>query len=246
MIFLRSLVRGSKHPPSHYLLDKSLQSSGSKCAEFDFGCSSVFFMLDHSCLVSTVRLLTYLLSRGDVKKYRKSDSLRSSLSGPMSLSSAAPPCGFLRSSSTSCATTSPCRLTASSTSRWDSLCSVVQISILHPVKILRAVLPLCVQPSVRKGVLPSMLEEILETRIMVKQSMKSYKQDKALMRLLDARQLGLKLIANVTFGYTAANYSGRMPSVEVGEPELGALVLSVQSRRFGGVKNRRHLFSLGC
>lgn len=45
--------------------------------------------------------------------------------------------------------------------------------------------------------------------------MKMYKQDKTLMRLLDARQLGLKLIANVTFGYTAANYSGRMPSVEV-------------------------------
>ncbi|XP_020492360.3 DNA polymerase zeta catalytic subunit [Labrus bergylta] len=74
-----------------------------------------------------------------------------------------------------------------------------------------------VKSSVRKGVLPCMLEEILNTRIMVKQSMKTYKQDKALMRLLDARQLGLKLIANVTFGYTAANYSGRMPSVEVGD-----------------------------
>lgn len=74
-----------------------------------------------------------------------------------------------------------------------------------------------VKSSVRKGVLPSMLEEILKTRFMVKQSMKTYKQDKALMRLLDARQLGLKLIANVTFGYTAANYSGRMPSVEVGD-----------------------------
>ncbi|XP_068432657.1 DNA polymerase zeta catalytic subunit [Clinocottus analis] len=74
-----------------------------------------------------------------------------------------------------------------------------------------------VKSSVRKGVLPSMLAEILNTRIMVKQSMKAYKQDKTLMRLLDARQLGLKLIANVTFGYTAANYSGRMPSVEVGD-----------------------------
>ncbi|XP_077408333.1 DNA polymerase zeta catalytic subunit isoform X2 [Vanacampus margaritifer] len=74
-----------------------------------------------------------------------------------------------------------------------------------------------VKSSVRKGVLPSMLEEILNTRIMVKQSMKTYKQEKALMKLLDARQLGLKLIANVTFGYTAANYSGRMPSVEVGD-----------------------------
>uniref|UniRef100_A0A7N6AHQ1 DNA polymerase zeta catalytic subunit n=1 Tax=Anabas testudineus TaxID=64144 RepID=A0A7N6AHQ1_ANATE len=74
-----------------------------------------------------------------------------------------------------------------------------------------------VKSSVRKGVLPSMLEEILNTRIMVKQSMKFYKHDKALMRLLHARQLGLKLIANVTFGYTSANYSGRMPSVEVGD-----------------------------
>uniref|UniRef100_A0A7N9ANJ2 DNA polymerase zeta catalytic subunit n=1 Tax=Mastacembelus armatus TaxID=205130 RepID=A0A7N9ANJ2_9TELE len=74
-----------------------------------------------------------------------------------------------------------------------------------------------VKATVRKGVLPSMLEEILNTRIMVKQSMKTYKQDKSLMKLLDARQLGLKLIANVTFGYTAASYSGRMPSVEVGD-----------------------------
>ena len=36
-----------------------------------------------------------------------------------------------------------------------------------------------------------------------------------LERLLHARQLGLKLIANVTFGYTSANFSGRMPCVEV-------------------------------
>ncbi|KAK0142555.1 DNA polymerase zeta catalytic subunit [Merluccius polli] len=74
-----------------------------------------------------------------------------------------------------------------------------------------------VKSSVRKGVLPSMLEEILRTRVMVKCSMKTYQQDKALLRLLHARQLGLKLIANFTFGYAAANYSGRMPNVEVGD-----------------------------
>ncbi|KAM4771033.1 DNA polymerase zeta catalytic subunit [Rhinophrynus dorsalis] len=74
-----------------------------------------------------------------------------------------------------------------------------------------------VKASVRRGVLPRMLEEILKTRIMVKQSMKEYKHDKGLTRLLDARQLGLKLIANVTFGYTAASFSGRMPCVEVGD-----------------------------
>uniref|UniRef100_A0A8C7DK18 DNA polymerase zeta catalytic subunit n=1 Tax=Oncorhynchus kisutch TaxID=8019 RepID=A0A8C7DK18_ONCKI len=71
-----------------------------------------------------------------------------------------------------------------------------------------------VKPTVRKGVLPSMLEEILNMWFMVKRSMKTYKQDKTLMRLLDARQLGLKLIAN---GYAAANCSGHMPSVEVGD-----------------------------
>ncbi|XP_044147686.1 DNA polymerase zeta catalytic subunit [Bufo gargarizans] len=74
-----------------------------------------------------------------------------------------------------------------------------------------------VKAPVRKGVLPRMLEEILNTRIMVKQSMKQYKEDRSLTRLLDARQLGLKLIANVTFGYTAASFSGRMPCVEIGD-----------------------------
>ncbi|XP_025040532.2 DNA polymerase zeta catalytic subunit isoform X2 [Pelodiscus sinensis] len=74
-----------------------------------------------------------------------------------------------------------------------------------------------VKPSVRKGVLPRMLEEILKTRIMVKQSIKAYKHDKAVTRMLEARQLGLKLIANVTFGYTSANFSGRMPCIEVGD-----------------------------
>ena len=38
---------------------------------------------------------------------------------------------------------------------------------------------------------------------------------KALHRMLDHRQLGLKLIANVTYGYTSANFSGRMPCIEV-------------------------------
>uniref|UniRef100_A0A8C4RXU1 DNA polymerase zeta catalytic subunit n=1 Tax=Erpetoichthys calabaricus TaxID=27687 RepID=A0A8C4RXU1_ERPCA len=62
-----------------------------------------------------------------------------------------------------------------------------------------------------------MLEDILNTRIMVKQSMKAYKNDRAITRMLDARQLGLKLISNVTYGYTAANFSGRMPCSEVGD-----------------------------
>ncbi|KAH3835832.1 hypothetical protein DPMN_109198 [Dreissena polymorpha] len=70
---------------------------------------------------------------------------------------------------------------------------------------------------VKRGVLPIMVEEILNTRLMVKKAMGSYKDDKTLSRMLNARQLGLKLIANVTYGYTAANFSGRMPCIEVGD-----------------------------
>ena len=51
----------------------------------------------------------------------------------------------------------------------------------------------------------------------VKQSMKEYEGDTTLRRVFESRQLGLKLIANVTYGYTSANFSGRMPCVEVGD-----------------------------
>lgn len=74
-----------------------------------------------------------------------------------------------------------------------------------------------VPSSVRRGILPQMLEEILNTRIMVKRMMKEYKDDTSLQRVLHSRQLGLKLIANVTYGYTSANYSGRMPCSEIGD-----------------------------
>ncbi|XP_058061131.1 DNA polymerase zeta catalytic subunit [Anopheles bellator] len=74
-----------------------------------------------------------------------------------------------------------------------------------------------VKSAVREGVLPRMLSEILNTRLMVKKSMKLHKDNSILQRVLHSRQLGLKLIANVTYGYTAANFSGRMPCVEIGD-----------------------------
>lgn len=74
-----------------------------------------------------------------------------------------------------------------------------------------------VSAKIRQGILPRMLKEILETRLMVKASMKGNKDNKILQRVLHSRQLGLKLIANVTYGYTAANFSGRMPCSEVAD-----------------------------
>lgn len=73
------------------------------------------------------------------------------------------------------------------------------------------------KPEIRKSLLAKMLGEILETRVMVKSGMKIDKDDKALQRLLNNRQLALKLIANVTYGYTSASFSGRMPCSEIAD-----------------------------
>ncbi|KAH8834549.1 hypothetical protein DL96DRAFT_1580914 [Flagelloscypha sp. PMI_526] len=74
-----------------------------------------------------------------------------------------------------------------------------------------------VKKEVRQGLLGRMLIEILDTRVMVKSAMKGAGDDKTLKRILDARQLGLKFIANVTYGYTGATFSGRMPAVEIAD-----------------------------
>ncbi|KAK0112200.1 DNA polymerase zeta [Cadophora gregata f. sp. sojae] len=73
------------------------------------------------------------------------------------------------------------------------------------------------KPEIRKSLLAKMLGEILETRVMVKSGMKVDEDDRALQRLLNNRQLALKLIANVTYGYTSASFSGRMPCSEIAD-----------------------------
>ncbi|KAF8216234.1 hypothetical protein K438DRAFT_1901886 [Mycena galopus ATCC 62051] len=100
-----------------------------------------------------------------------------------------------------------------------------------------------VKKEVRQGLLGRMLIELLETRVMVKQAMKGVKGDKALRRILDARQLGLKYIANVTYGYTSATFSGRMPAVEIadsivqsGRETLEKAIMTINSTEKWGAK----------
>ena len=72
----------------------------------------------------------------------------------------------------------------------------------------------------RAGLLPRMLEEMLSLRQMIKRVMKDYKtkpECAVLCRVLEARQLAVKLLANVTYGYTGAGFSGRMPMAEVAD-----------------------------
>ncbi|PHJ25058.1 dna polymerase family b protein, partial [Cystoisospora suis] len=72
---------------------------------------------------------------------------------------------------------------------------------------------------VRRGIFPQVLSDILQTRIMVKQAMKKYKGkvDENLLRLLNYRQYGLKMIANVSYGYTAASFTGHMPCADIAD-----------------------------
>ena len=74
----------------------------------------------------------------------------------------------------------------------------------------------------REGILPMMLKELLATRQMIKRSMKMWSAKsnvghRVLLRVLDARQLALKMLSNVTYGYISAGYSGRMPMAEVAD-----------------------------
>jgi DNA polymerase zeta len=69
--------------------------------------------------------------------------------------------------------------------------------------------------AVRKSLLAKMLEDILDTRFMVKSTMKYL--DSNMKQLYNNRQLALKLTANVTYGYTSASFSGRMPCSDIAD-----------------------------
>lgn len=74
-----------------------------------------------------------------------------------------------------------------------------------------------VKSHVRKSILAKMLEEILNIRIKTKSVMKLFKDDTELTKLYNARQIALKLIANVTYGYASATFSGRMPNSDIAD-----------------------------
>ena len=84
-----------------------------------------------------------------------------------------------------------------------------------------------VHPFTRRGVLPSILEEVIGARLLIKSTMKAVNRDpsrfaphleggvSAWLRRQNYRQFALKMVANVSYGYTGASFSGRMPCPEV-------------------------------
>ena len=68
-----------------------------------------------------------------------------------------------------------------------------------------------VSESVVRGVLPQVLDEMLSTRAMLKKASKEYKKrvdglSPSILRQLEARQLALKYVANVTYGETLSGF----------------------------------------
>lgn len=75
-----------------------------------------------------------------------------------------------------------------------------------------------VKENIRKSTLSKMLNEILDLRVMVKNTISELDHDnESLKRRLNNQQLALKLLANVTYGYTSASFSGRMPCSELSD-----------------------------
>lgn len=73
-----------------------------------------------------------------------------------------------------------------------------------------------VRKAIRPGIIPQILEEFLQTRIMIKRSSKLYNNSQLLSRL-EGRQMALKLFMNVMYGYTGAGVTGRMPCGDIAD-----------------------------
>ena len=75
--------------------------------------------------------------------------------------------------------------------------------------------PIFVSASTRKGLLPEMLESVLSERKSVKKQMKALKDPSCDMyKVLDGRQLGLKVVANSMYGFTGAT-TGFLPEKRI-------------------------------
>lgn len=97
---------------------------------------------------------------------------------------------------------------------------------------------LFVKKSQRKSILAKMLTNLLETRVMIKNTMSDLKKKisqmsdnnkfDTLLRDLEGMQMALKFVLAVTYGYTAASHNGRMPLQELADSvvEMGRTVLT--------------------
>jgi len=83
-----------------------------------------------------------------------------------------------------------------------------------------------VNKSVRKGLLPEILENLLAARKKAKSDLKEEK-DPFRQKVLDGRQLALKISANSVYGFTGAQV-GKLPCLEIsGVSDMTLLIYHV-------------------
>lgn len=70
-----------------------------------------------------------------------------------------------------------------------------------------------VKSSLRRGLLPQILEQLLAARKKTKQLLKE-ETDPVVRAVLDGRQLALKISANSVYGFTGAQV-GKLPCLEI-------------------------------
>jgi DNA polymerase delta subunit 1 len=91
-----------------------------------------------------------------------------------------------------------------------------QLSSLNPDNFIRTPSNnYFVKASVRKGILPMILEDLLEARKKAKNDLKNEK-DPFRRKVLDGRQLALKISANSVYGFTGAQ-TGKLPCLEISQ-----------------------------
>ncbi|CCF59642.1 hypothetical protein KAFR_0H02330 [Kazachstania africana CBS 2517] len=101
-----------------------------------------------------------------------------------------------------------------------------------------------VNSSIRKSTLAKMLADVLDIRVMVKKTISELgSENDTLRNLLNNEQEALKLLANVTYGYTSASFSGRMPCsdladsiVQTGRETLERAIELIESDENWGAK----------
>ncbi|CRG99029.1 DNA polymerase delta catalytic subunit, putative [Plasmodium relictum] len=100
-----------------------------------------------------------------------------------------------------------------------------------------------VKKNVKKGILPLIVEELIEARKKVKLLMKK-EENRITKMVLNGRQLALKISANSVYGYTGASSGGQLPCLEVAVSitTLGRHMIDKTKEKVEGYYNKNNGF----